>query len=90
MEKWRSGNQAIPWEDLKPVLDYFFPELWSHGGGKGSHQIKIQHPELENEAGFTPGGRLNIPLRGGRKVIPVYLKLLLKAIDLIENKRGNK
>jgi hypothetical protein len=83
LQKWLVSKQEVPREEIHSVLDHFFPGMWSYGGKPGSHVYKISHPKLKDNPDYGPDGDMTIPVRGGQKILHVYLKKLIKAIEII-------
>lgn len=88
VEKWRTGKQPVPKDSLESVLNHYFPGCWSKSGKGGSHIFKISHPVIAQMADSNLYGDLTIPVSGGQKVKPIYLKKLLKAIDLLKEQES--
>jgi len=83
IEKWRSSKQPVSKKDLEPVLNYYFPG-WKSGKGT-SHLYKLYHEKLINNTDYFYG-HFTIPVTGGNKVKYIYIKQLIKAIEIIETK----
>lgn len=81
--KWGNSKQEVQKEELFSVLNYYFPEMWTYGGGTGSHVFKISHPKLKGLSGYGLDGDFVIPVTGGQRVKHFWLKKLLKTIELI-------
>lgn len=88
VESWRTGKQPVPKEKLESVLNHYFSGCWWQSGKSGSHIFKISHPVISQMAGSNSYGDLTIPVSGGQKVKPIYLKKLVKAIDLIKEQEN--
>jgi len=86
IQKWRNIKQPIPKDDVFSILNAYFPGSWSYGGKTGSHIFKVSHPLLKGDPDFGKDGDFTICTIGGQKIKPVYIKLLLKAIDIIKEK----
>jgi hypothetical protein len=85
---WRTGKQPVPKDDVESVLNHYFPGCWSQSEKSGSHIFKISHPVIAQMADSNPYGDLTIPVSGGQKVKPIYLKKLVKAIDLLNQQES--
>ncbi len=88
VEKWRTGKQPVPKDDLESVLNHYFPNYWNRSEKSGSHIFKISHPVIAQMVESNLDGDLTIPVSGGQKVKPVYLKKLVKAIDLLNQQES--
>lgn len=87
IQKWKNSKQETRKEEIEPVLNYYFPNMWTYGAGTGSHNYKITHPKLKGIQGFGPDGDLTIPTIGGQKIKHFYLKNLVKAIEIISKEK---
>lgn len=83
VESWR--NHIQPREDfdkIVKVLGYYGFEIKP---GKGSHWV-VNHKDLDGEKCGESGLRseFTVPTIKGRKVAEIYVKRILKYIDLLE------
>ncbi|MBU0712650.1 hypothetical protein KKA87_12150 [bacterium] len=83
VEKWRTGKQPVPKDSLESILNHYFSGYWSQSGKGGSHIFKISHPVIAQMVDSNSDGDLTIPVSGGQKVKPFYLKKIVRAIDLL-------
>ncbi len=88
LKRWRENRpKEVRFREVKTVLDTYFPGMWEEK--TGSHII-VKHELLISIAGFGPKGEFTVVKKHGQKVKGHYLKVILKAIDIIEEKeRGN-
>lgn len=87
LEKFCNPNfkQEIPRDDLEPILNHFFPNSWSFGDKRGSHNYIIWHEKFkEYPEKYGSEGLLTIPTSGGKKIKFFYLRMLCEAIKLIK------
>jgi hypothetical protein len=90
IKKWRSKDGIQPKEDINDVLkvlrDYGFD---IRGGAK--HRIVASHKQLNdlNYHSMGIGKELVIPTQG-KKVIKLYIKTLLKYLELLEVDNENR
>lgn len=83
LQKWKNSKQEVRKEEIEPVLNNYFPNMWTYGGSTGSHIYKITHPRLAGISGYGPNGEFTIPVTGGQRIKHWYIKKLLKAIEII-------
>ena len=84
LKKWRQNRpKEAKFQEVKTVLDAYFSGKWEKK--TGSH-IVVRHESLKNVQGFGPMGEFTVVKKGGQKVKGHYLKILLKAIDIIEER----
>jgi hypothetical protein len=80
-----ASKQDIPREDLDSILNHFFPDQWSFGDTRGSHNYRVFHPKFkEFPEDYGQEGMLLIPTKHGQKIRHQYLKDLCKAIERIK------
>lgn len=87
LEKFCNPNykQEIPRDDLESILNYFFPNSWSFGETRGSHNYRIWHEKFkEYPDKYSSEGLLTIPTSGGKKIKFFYLRKLCETIKLIK------
>ncbi|AFH49637.1 Hypothetical protein IALB_1931 [Ignavibacterium album JCM 16511] len=87
LEKFCNPNfkQEIPRDDLESILNHFFPNSWSFGDTRGSHNYRIWHEKFKEYPGkYGNEGMLTIPTSGGKKIKFFYLRMLCEAIKLIK------
>lgn len=72
-------------QDVKTFLNTYFPEMWDH---KGSSHMVVRCEALKAFQDYKPFGEISIPIKGGQKVKGFYIKELLKAVQLL-NERGD-
>lgn len=78
-------KQEIPRDDLESILNHFFPNSWSFGDTRGSHNYRIWHEKFkEYPEKYGNEGLLTIPTSGGKKIKFFYLRMLCDAIKLIK------
>jgi len=78
-EKIRNSPKSVKFSEMKKMLEDFG---FTHSRGKGSHN-NFTHPALG--ALFV----LTIPIRAGsQEILPMYVKLALKAIDDVAEWEG--
>jgi len=82
IESWRNSKQNVTKEEIEPILDKYFSG-WIKKGGS-SHEYKLHHKKLIDIPPYGPGGHLTIPVTGGQSIKYIYIKNLLKAIDIIK------
>lgn len=85
LKRWKNSRQEVRTEELFPVLNLFFPDMWSYGSKTGSHVIKVTHPSLKGLPGYGPDGDFTIPTVGGQKVKNFYLKDIIDAVNIISH-----
>lgn len=84
LQKWQKLLPAdVRKDEGITVVDYYFESNFTLDNGRGSHQIKIIHPALDNEYYFY-NHTLIIPVSNGRRIKRTYINKLLIAIDLKE------
>lgn len=83
LEKWKKGKQPVPKEKVIAVLEKYFRHNYEIKGG--SH-IVVRHPGLEGLPGYGANGEFSIPIKGGQKVKPKYVKDLVKVIEYLVEK----
>lgn len=83
IEKWRNPafRQDVPKNEIESILDKYFPGEWTYGEAGGSHNYKITSAKFKGHPNFGPGGDFIIPVKGGQKIKPVYIKQLISIID---------
>jgi predicted RNA binding protein YcfA (HicA-like mRNA interferase family) len=79
LERWKKTGQPAPKTLVKAVLDKYFPGRYREG--RGSH-IVVEHPALKGLPGFADG-RFTVPIKGGQKVKPLYLRNIVKVIEYL-------
>lgn len=84
-----SYKQKINKDDIIPLLNHYFPYQYQYEGTRGSHVYKIEAPELIDHPNCIEG-IYSIPVSGGKKIKPVYVKQLIKIIEYVELKRSEK
>jgi len=83
LRDWKSGNihPEERWEEVKTLLRQlgFEYKLHKSSHAKISHKKleSIDHPHLDINHGFT------IPVKSGRKVKKIYIKKLLKILEIM-------
>ncbi|MCX8055825.1 MAG: hypothetical protein N3A67_09210 [Ignavibacteria bacterium] len=83
LQKWKNSKQEVRKEEIEPVLNKYFPNMWTYGSSRGSHIYKVSHPKLIGFLDYGPNGEFTIPTTGGQRIKHWYLKKLLKAIEII-------
>jgi len=79
---WKNNTpKTAPKHEVEAILEYYLPENNSWEGG--SH-IVIQHDELLNEQQYKPFGQVSIPCSGGQRFKGVYLKELVKVLEILD------
>jgi hypothetical protein len=86
IKSWIKSKPNIPRRDLEAVLNRYFPG-WKSGSGT-SHIYKIFHEKLVDNPNYF-NGHFVIPVTSGKTIKPVYIKQLLKAIEIIKEKEIN-
>ncbi|MEM4625716.1 MAG: hypothetical protein QXJ28_03070 [Candidatus Pacearchaeota archaeon] len=87
LEKFCNPNykQEIPRDDLESILNHFFPDSWSFGDTRGSHNYRIWHEKFkEYPEKYGTEGMLTIPTTGGKRIKFFYMRMLCEAIKLIK------
>ncbi len=83
LASWKSQTQPdADVETVEAVLIRYFPLGFSKATG-GSHQLRVSHPALFAHPHFV-GGTLSIPVKGGQRVKPFYLKRIVEAIEIVQ------
>jgi hypothetical protein len=83
---WRENPPVdVPASEVLAVLERYFPEGFHRK--TGSH-IVVRHELLKQCQEFGAKGEFSIPVSGGQKVKRYYLKTLVKAIDMVEERKG--
>ena len=77
-DKWKSNPHGVRKEEMINVLTSLGCSL--RKGGK--HPLQFIHPKLADVPGFY-AAHFTVPLKGGRTVKPIYVKIALKVIDII-------
>lgn len=80
-ERWENASAPIDVDEVKALLPRIFGDRLREAQGT-SHRFQIDVHELQGEPDFTLGV-LPIPVRGGKKVIPVYLRNAYRAATLL-------
>ena len=80
VNSWRTTKQNIPVSDVITIINHYFPNCKEAEGT--SHRFKIQHNKLKDQSGFFQGC-LTLPISHGKQIKPIYIKKLVKAIDII-------
>ena len=81
LQQWKNNPPAeASVRDVKKVAEAYFEEFPK---SRGNH-IKVRHRALCGQEGCGESGTLDIPTVHGRKVIKVYIKLLVKSIEIIK------
>jgi len=81
LEKWKHGKQTVPKEEVFAIPNKFFPSGWEQK--TGSHVVVRHHLLKLLPEYYGAKGEFSIAIEGGRRVKPVYLKNLVKAIDYL-------
>lgn len=83
IEKWRNSafRQDVPKNEIESILDKYFPDEWTYGETRGSHNYKITSAKLKGHPYCGLGGDFVIPVKGGQKIKPIYIKQLVSIID---------
>ncbi len=85
LKKWRENKpKEVRFQEVKTVLDAYFPNMWEQKSG--SH-IVVRHEALIGIPPFGLKGEFTVAKKGGQHVKGFYLKSILKAIEIIEEKR---
>ncbi len=81
--KWKNPafRQEVPKNEIESILDKYFPAEWTYGETRGSHNYKITADRLKGHPLCGVDGDFIIPVKGGQKIKPVYIKQLVKIID---------
>ena len=83
LERWLNNTpKDAPVEEVKGVVNYYFSESKVEGR-RGSHNIVVRDRRLRNRGEFGPLGRFEIPVKGGQRVKGVYLAMLAKAVEIV-------
>jgi hypothetical protein len=85
INSWRTTKQNIPISDVKPILDVYFPD-WKKFR-KGSH-YKLKHTSLVGHHTYMFGS-FTLCVEGGQSVKPVYIRKLIRAIEIINEEGQN-
>lgn len=86
LRKWRRNRpKEARLHEVKTVLDAYFPGLWEQKSG--SH-IVVRHESLKKDPSFGPNGEFTVAVKGGQKVKGVYLKIILRAIEVKIEEEG--
>ncbi|RLB87210.1 MAG: hypothetical protein DRH50_17250 [Deltaproteobacteria bacterium] len=86
LKKWRKNRpKEAKFQEIKTVLNVYFPGMWEEKAG--SH-IVVRHESLIGISIFGPKGEFTIVKKKGQKVKGHYLKVILKAIDIIEEREN--
>lgn len=81
MRAWSQNTPSdVPVSEVKAVLKRYFPGGYEEKGG--SHII-VRDERLKGCEGFGIDGDFPIAVKGGQRVKGVYLKRLVKAIELM-------
>lgn len=82
---WRENPPVdVPISEVRAVLKRHFPNGYKEKAG--SHII-VRHEKLEGFGDFGHRGEFSIPVKGGQKVKGRYLKRLVAAVDILEERR---
>ncbi|HXK48850.1 MAG TPA: type II toxin-antitoxin system HicA family toxin [Clostridiales bacterium] len=88
IEKWKNYlAPEVPRKDVEKVARTYGFNIESSSSG-GSHMI-YSHVKLIGEPGYSEIGGFTVPYVSGKTVKKIYVKNLLKAIEIIENEEGN-
>ncbi len=81
IKRWKKNRPAeVPINDVWTVIKgYFDPDCIRQ---KSSHII-LSHEKLVDIPGFGSDGEFTVVVRGGQKVIGLYIKRLLLALEII-------
>lgn len=80
LNKWKNRPTLVEKEEVVSVLGRFGFDL---DYKTGSHII-VTHGCLKGHPGFGVAGEFTLPIKSGRKVKGVYLKTILRAIEIIK------
>jgi hypothetical protein len=79
---WKNNTpKTVPKHEVEGILKYYLPNNYSWEGG--SH-IVIQHDELLKYQQYKPFGEISIPCSGGQRFKGVYLKELVKVLEILD------
>ena len=82
IEIWKTSKQPASKQELETVLNHFFQGRWEY---RKKHDYRVNLPgSIKMDEYFGPGSHLTIPSSGGKSIKYVYLKKLLKAIEILE------
>lgn len=80
-ERWQNATSPVEVERVENLLRRVFGERLSIAEGT-SHRFHLDVSELVGRPGWVLP-TLPIPVRGGQKVLPVYLQRAFEAADLL-------
>ncbi len=78
-ERWKNASAPVDVAEVESLLPRVFGSRLREQTG-GSHRWHIDVTELQGEPGFVLP-TLGVPVRGGQKVIPVYLRNVYDAAE---------
>jgi|WetSurMetagenome_2_1015567.scaffolds.fasta_scaffold02398_13 hypothetical protein len=86
LKSWSQNTPPdAPVGEVKAVLKRYFPGKYEEKAG--SH-IVVRHEKLKGCQEFGINGEFTIPVKSGQKVKGWYLKRLVRAIELVEERKG--
>lgn len=80
--RWKKASSEMDTDEVKALLQHIYGERLSIRSS-GSHCFLLKVPEMSAEPGFE-FGNLMIPIVGGQKVKPRYLRLAYRAAVKLE------
>ena len=80
-ERWRNASAPVDVEEVENLLPRIFGERLRIAQGT-SHRFQIDVSDLTDHPDFALGN-LPVPVRGGQKVLPVYLRRAYQAAELL-------
>lgn len=81
-ERWKDASSPVDVKEVETLLPRVFGARLREAKGT-SHRWHIDVAELVGEPGFVLPN-LPIPVRGGRKVLPIYLQNAYRAAELLD------
>lgn len=81
-ERWKNASSPVDVEEVENLLPRIFGDRVRETSGT-SHRWQIDVSEIVGKEGFVLPV-LPIPVRGGQKVLPVYLQRAYEAAELLE------
>lgn len=86
--QWSVNNpKEVHVNDVKTFLNAYFKNMWNQ---KGSSHMVVRCEALKVFSGYKPYGEISVPVKGGTKVKGVYIKELIKAVQLLLEVEGEK
>lgn len=81
-ELWKNASSPIDVEEVEKLLPRIFGKRLRLAKGT-SHRFQIDVHELQEDPDFTLGV-LPVPVRGGQKVLLIYLRRAYQAATMLE------